>query len=108
MGGEEGGGDTGRSVGGMTVSMAFDTQFFLAEMASEVMKSSGSTWVGVIFIPEELVLTISKHLCTSSSIEVYEVINTGSNCSKPIIKYDMKLWGDGTSVQVEDKGTVLP
>ena len=45
VGGEDGGGDTGRGVGGMTVSMALETRFCLVEMVSEVMKSSGSTWV---------------------------------------------------------------
>ena len=52
----------------------------------------GVFWVnlGVIFIPDEMVLTVSK-----------QVINTGSNCSKPIIKDNMELWSDGSSVQVE-------
>ena len=44
VGGEDGGGATSKGVGGMVVSMAFETQFFLVEMASEAMKSSGSTW----------------------------------------------------------------
>ena len=39
--GEDGGGDTGKGVGGMVVSIAFDTQFSLVLMASEVMESSG-------------------------------------------------------------------
>ena len=45
MEGEDGGGDTGKGVGGMVVSIAFETQFCLVVMASEVMKSLGSTWV---------------------------------------------------------------
>ena len=62
-------------------------------------------WVnlGVILIPDELVLTVSKHLRSCSRIEDWEVINTGSNCSEPIIKENMKLWGDGSSVQVENQ-----
>ena len=43
--GADGGGDTGKGVGGMVVSMAFETQFCPVEMASELMKSLGSTWV---------------------------------------------------------------
>ena len=43
--GEDGGGDTGKGVGGMVVSIALETPFCLVVMASEVMKSSGSTWV---------------------------------------------------------------
>ena len=43
--GEDGGGDTGKGVGGMVVSIAWETQFCLVVMASEVMESSGSTWV---------------------------------------------------------------
>ena len=45
MEGEDGGGDTGTGVGGMVLSMAFDTQDCLVVMSSEVMESSGSTWV---------------------------------------------------------------
>ena len=62
-------------------------------------------WVnlGVIFIPDELVLAVSKHLGPCSGIEVWEIINTGSNCSEPIIKDNLKLWGDGSSVQVENQ-----
>ena len=45
MEGEDGGGDTGKGVGGMVVSIAFDTWSCLVVMTSEVMESSGSTWV---------------------------------------------------------------
>ena len=45
MEGEDGGGDTGKGVGGMVVSIALETRFCLVVMASEVMESSGSTWV---------------------------------------------------------------
>ena len=46
-GGKEGleddnlGGDTSKGVGGMVVSIAFDTQFCLVVMTSEVMESWG-------------------------------------------------------------------
>ena len=61
--GEDGRGHTGKGVGGMVVSTAFDTQVCLLAMSSEVMESLGSSWLlGVIFIPDELVLTVSKHL----------------------------------------------
>ena len=43
--GEDGGGDTGKGVGGMVVSIALETQFCLVAMASEVMESLESTWV---------------------------------------------------------------
>ena len=43
--GENGGGDSGKGVGGMVVSIALETQFCLVVMASDIMKSSGSTWV---------------------------------------------------------------
>ena len=45
MEGKDGGGDTGKGVGGMVVFIAFDMWFCLVVMASEVMESSGSTWV---------------------------------------------------------------
>ena len=45
VGGDDGGGHTGKGAGGMTMSMAFETQFCLIEMASEVMKALASTWV---------------------------------------------------------------
>ena len=43
--GEDGGGDSGKGVGGIVVSIALETRSCLVVMASEVMKSSGSTWV---------------------------------------------------------------
>ena len=43
--GEDGGGDTGKDVGGMVVSIALETQFCLEVMGSEVMKFSGLTGV---------------------------------------------------------------
>ena len=43
--GEDGGGDTGKGVGGMVVSIALDTQVCLLVISSEVMESVGSTWV---------------------------------------------------------------
>ena len=43
--GEDGGGETGKGTGGMVASIALETQFFMVVMASEVLKSSGSTWV---------------------------------------------------------------
>ena len=42
---EDGGGDTGKGVGGMVVSKALDTWVFLFVMSSEVMESLGSAWV---------------------------------------------------------------
>ena len=45
MEGEDGGGDTGKGVGAMVVSMASETRFCLVVMTPEVMESSGSTWV---------------------------------------------------------------
>ena len=45
MEGEDGEGDTGKSVGGMVLSMAFDTLDCLVVMSSEVKESSWSTWV---------------------------------------------------------------
>ena len=71
------------------------------------LRSHEVFWVnlGVIFIPDEFVLTVSKDLGPCSGIEVWEVINTGGNCSEPIIKDNMKLWGDGSSVQGENQGS---
>ena len=45
MEGEDGGGDTGKGVGGMVVSIVLETQFCLVVISSEVMESSESTWV---------------------------------------------------------------
>ena len=105
--GEDGGGDTGKGVGGMVVSIALETRFCLVVMASEVMKSSESTWLSYASLMNWYSIspniTVSKHHGPCSRIEVWEVINPGSDCSKPIIKDNMKLRGDSSSVQAENQ-----
>ena len=73
---EDGGGDMGKGVGGMVLSMAFDTQFFLMVMVPEVMEFLGSTWVSSSSLMNWYSLSpdILHHI-----EEFWEIINTGGN-----------------------------
>ena len=100
--GEDGDGDTSMGIGGIGGVHSLGNLIF---PGGDVFGGHDVFWVnlGVTFIPDELVLTVSKHLGPCSGIEIWEVINTGGNCSEPIIKDNMKLWGDGSSVKVESQ-----
>ena len=85
MGGEDGGGDIGRGAGGMTVSMALETRFCLVEMASQVMKSLGSTRGSSSFLMNWYSLSanildqVVELKSGRSSMLVVTVVNQSSN-----------------------------
>jgi hypothetical protein len=65
---------------------------------------SGFDNVSIVFVKRKGESGGSKHAGPFIGVKIGELFGRRHNCCKPIIKYDIELWSDGTGERIEGNG----